>query len=112
MGASWGVPLVARIAAGAPVVLVRGKLAGVDTPGTVAMMAYVPAVPFALKLGDVASPFPSVVAVAVVDVVSENVALAPVAGAVKVTTKPLTGTPLLVTVATRAAPNAPFTEWL
>jgi hypothetical protein len=63
----------------------------------------------AVKLGDVATPFTSVVAVAVVEVVSENVALGPVAGAVNVTTNPLTGAPSLVTVATSAAPKAPFT---
>src|SRR5579859_2323489 len=63
-------------------------------------------------LGDVTNPFASVVAVAVVEAVSEKVALGPVTGAANVTTKPLTGPPLLVTVATSAVPNVPLTPWL
>jgi hypothetical protein len=60
----------------------------------------------------VATPLESVIAVAVIEVVSENVALAPDAGAVKVTTKPPAGPPLVVTVATSADANIPSTEWL
>ncbi len=71
-----------------------------------------PAVPFAANTGDVATPFESVVALAVIAVVSENVALAPDAGAVNITTKPLAGPPLVVTVATSADANVPLTEWL
>ena len=70
---------------------------------------YVPVAPFAATDGDVAMPFTSVVVVAVLEVVSENVALAPLAGAVKVTTTPLVGAPSVITVATNAASKAPFT---
>jgi hypothetical protein len=49
------------------------------------------------------------VALAVWEVVSEKVALAPVAGAVNVTVTPPVGVPFVVTVATSAAPNVPFT---
>jgi hypothetical protein len=62
-----------------------------------------------VSAGDVATPFASVVALAVWEVVSEKVALAPVAGAVNVTVTPPVGVPFVVTVATSAAPNVPFT---
>lgn len=98
--------------AGAPVVLVRLKAAAFVTPITEAITVYVPSVPLAVKAGDVATPFTSVVAVAVSDEVSENVALGPVAGDVNVTMTPGAGVPFEVTVATSAAPNAASMAWL
>ena len=112
MGALCGVPLVAVTEAGAPVVLVRLKFAARITPGTEAVTTNEPAVPFAVNAGDVAIPFTSVVAVAVLDEVLENVPPGPVDGAVNVTTTPLVGAPFVVTVATRAAPNAALIAWL
>jgi hypothetical protein len=66
----------------------------------------------AVKAGDTATPFTSVVPVAVREEVSENVALGPVAGDVNVTTTPLAGVPFEVTVATSAAPNVASMPWL
>src|SRR5260221_497676 len=106
MGALCGVPLVAVTEAGAPVVLVRLKFAARITPATAAVTTYGPAVPLAINAGDVAMPFTSVVAVAVLDEVSENVPPGPVDGAVNVTTTPLVGAPFGVTVATTAARSA------
>jgi hypothetical protein len=57
-------------------------------------------------------PLESVVAVVTFLLVSENFPLAPLAGAVNVTTTPLVGDPLVVTVATIGVPNAPSTAWL
>lgn len=62
-------------------------------------------VPFAVKVGAVALPFASVVACALVEP-PVNVPLAPEPGAVNVTTTPLVGDPLVVTVATSADANA------
>jgi hypothetical protein len=112
MGALCGVPLIAVTEAGAPVVFVRLKFAGRITPGTEAVTTYAPEVPFAMNAGDVAIPFKSVVAVAVLEEVLENVPLGPMDGAVNVTTTPLVGAPFVVTVATRAAPNAALMAWL
>jgi hypothetical protein len=112
MGALCGVPLVAMTEAGAPVVLVRLKFAARITPGTEAVTTYGPAVPFAMNAGEVAIPFTSVVAVAVLEKVLENVPPGPVVGAANVTTTPLVGVPFVVTVATRAAPNAALMAWL
>jgi hypothetical protein len=105
-----GVPPVAVIEAAGPAMLVRLKLAGVVTPATVAVTVSAPAVPFAVKGADVATPLAFVVAVLVFDAVSANVPLAPVAGALNTTTAPLTGFwPLSTTVTTIGAANEVFT---
>jgi hypothetical protein len=62
-------------------------------------------VPLAVKVGEVAMPLASVVAIAVL-LPPAKVPLAPEDGAVKVTTTPLVGNPPVVTVATRGAANA------
>ena len=106
MVAVCGVPLVAVIDAGVAPAFVRLKLAGVATPTTVAITVYVSGVPFAVKTDDVATPLPLVVAVVVFVLVPAKVPLAPVAGAVNVTTAPVTGCEALSsTVATRGAAN-------
>jgi hypothetical protein len=51
-------------------------------------------------------------AVLVLVAVSANVPLAPEDGALNVTTMPLAGEPLVVTIATSAIPKAPLTAWL
>src|SRR5690242_21918958 len=73
-------------------------------PGTLATTLYgPPAVPFAVNVVDVATPLALLTAV----FVPVNVPLAPLGGAVNVTTTPLTGLfPASVTVATKGAPNA------
>ena len=106
-----GVPLVGEIVSVAAVVLVRLKLAGVDTPATEAVTVYVPVVPLAVNTGDVATPLELVVAVAVL-LPPAKVPLAPVAGAVKVTTTPLVGDPLVATVAANGDVNAVLTAAL
>jgi hypothetical protein len=60
----------------------------------------------AVKIAEVATPLALVVAVLTPPA---NVPLAPVDGAVKVTTTPLVGEPPVVTVATNGAENAAFT---
>jgi adenine/guanine phosphoribosyltransferase-like PRPP-binding protein len=60
----------------------------------------------------VATPVESVIAFAVVEVVSEKVPLAPVDGAVNVTVMPPAGVPFVVTVATSGTPNAASIAWL
>src|SRR6266852_4856725 len=66
-----------------------------------------PAVAFAVNVVDVATPLPFVGGAVVVAVPFANVPLAPLPGAVKVTTTPLTGLfPASVTVATIGAVNA------
>jgi hypothetical protein len=107
-----GVPLTAVIAAGAPVVLLRLKLAPACAPDAEAVTVYAPAVPFAVKAAAVADPLASLVAVVVLVPVSANVPLAPVVGAVKVTATPLARDPLFVTVTTRGATKAPSIAWL
>ena len=107
-----GVPVTAVITAGAPVVLLRLKLAPSCAPGAEATTVYAPAVPSALKAAAVATPPASVVAVVLPAPVSANVPLAPVAGAVKVTTTPLAGDPFFVTVTTRGTAKAPSIAWL
>jgi hypothetical protein len=63
-----------------------------------------------VNTGEVATPLALVVAVVVFVLLSAKVPLAPLAGAVKVTTTPLTGCdPLSRTVATRGAENADST---
>ena len=92
--------------AGAPAALVKLKFAGADTPAAVAVTVSAPDVPLAVKVVEVAKPLALVVSVSVA-VPFANVPLAPVAGAVNVTTAPLTGfLPLSTTVATSGAGNA------
>jgi hypothetical protein len=110
MAVLCGVPLVAVMVAGGAAVFVRLKLAGVDTPATVAVTLYAPDVPLAVNAGEVAIPLVLVVAVTVPVVEPAKVPLAPVAGAVKVTTAPFTGCdPLSSTVATNGAVKAVLT---
>jgi hypothetical protein len=59
-----------------------------------------------------ARPLALVFAVVVFVPVSANVPLAPVAGAVNITTMPPAGNPFVVTVAVRGWPKAPLTSWL
>jgi hypothetical protein len=73
---------------------------------------YAPTLAFALNTAEVADPVASVVAVLVLALVSANVPLAPLDGAVKVTTTPLTGDPFFVTAATRGDAKAPLIAWL
>ena len=87
---------------------VRPKVADVDEPDAVAVTEYAPAVPFAVKVEVVASPLESEVSVSVV-FPFENVPLAPLAGAVKVTDTPFVGDPPRVTTATSGL-NA-FPTW-
>jgi len=69
-------------------------------------------VPFAVKVGAVATPLPLVVAVAVVEP-PVNVPLAPLDGAANVTVTPLTGLLLaFFTVAASAVPKPVFTAAL
>jgi hypothetical protein len=93
MVASCGVELFAGwIEAGEPGSFVRLKWAWVVTPATEAITTYEPAIPFAVKVTE-AMPIEFVVVPPV------KVPLGPVdAGAVKVTTTPLVGDPLVVTV--------------
>ena len=69
---------------------VNEKLA--DSPGTVAVTMYGPAVLFAVKTGEVATPAAVVTAVTVV-APPAKLPLAPVVGAVNVTVAPLTTLP-------------------
>jgi hypothetical protein len=62
-----------------------------------------------VNTADVATPLALVVAVFAPPA---KAPLAPVAGAVNVTTAPLTGDPPAVTVATRGAPNARLMVWV
>jgi hypothetical protein len=99
------VPAVAAMLAGRPTRLVSENTAGDETPVTVALTAYAPAVLFAVNTGEVATPLALVVTVAVAPVPgAANVPLAPVDGAVKVTDAPLMGLPpLSFTVACKTA---------
>jgi hypothetical protein len=96
-------PLVGVIDAAAPAVLVRLKLAVVDTPATDAVTVYAPAVVPAVKTAEVATPLALVVAVFTPPA---KVPVAPEAGAVKVTVTPVVGDSPVVTVATSGAANA------
>jgi hypothetical protein len=93
-------------------VFAKLKVAAVCTPGAEAITVYAPTFAFALNTAEVANPLASVVAVLVLEPVSANVPLAPVVGAVKVTTTPLTEDPFLVTAATRGNAKAPPIAWL
>ena len=86
------VPAVGVMLDGAPVVVVRLKLAAVVKPATLDVTLYVPSWLLAVKAGAVATPLVFVVAVAVEE--PANAPLAPVEGAVNVTVAPLTGLPL------------------
>jgi hypothetical protein len=98
-----GVPAVAAMLAGAPAKLVSEKFAEV-APVVLATTLYGPAVEFAVNVADVATPLAFVVAVFTP---AANVPLAPLPGAINVTTTPLTGLlPASVTVATNGAVNA------
>src|SRR5690242_15213863 len=89
-------------------IFVRLKLAGVATPATVAVTAYVPVVPFAVKGGSVATPLAFVMTVSVAN--PEKDPLGPLDGAVKVTATPLTGLLLAsLTVAVMAVGKFVFT---
>ena len=79
-----GVPAVAEIAAAAPAVLVRAKVAE-EAPEALATTLYEPIVALAVAV-TLAIPEALVTAVA-----AESAALAPVAGPAKVTVTPLTG---------------------
>jgi len=71
---------------------------------------FAPELPFAVKSADVATPLALVVAIVLFEAVSANIPLAPVAGAVKVTTAPLTGFwPPSTTLATKGDENGVFT---
>jgi hypothetical protein len=89
---------------GAAATLVREKFAEL-APEVLAVTLYgPPAVALAVNVADVATPLAFVVAVFIPPA---NVPLAPLAGAVKVTTTPLTGLfPASVAVATNGALNA------
>jgi len=84
--------------------LVKEKFAEVAPVALATMLYGPPAVEFAVKVADVATPLAFVVAVFTPPA---NVPLAPLAGAVNVTTTLLTGLlPASVTVATKGAENA------
>ena len=98
-------PLVTTTLAAGPTRFVSEKFAGVATPATAPVTLYgPPAVAFAVNVAEVATPLPFVVAVFTPPA---NVPLAPLVGAVNVTSTPLTGLfPASVTVATKGATNA------
>jgi hypothetical protein len=99
ISASCRDPLATEIDAAGPDVFVRRKLVVAVTPATEAVTVSAPITPLAVNGDDVTTPLELVVSVSVF-VPFENVPLAPVAGAVKVTNAPLTGVPPIVTVAT------------
>jgi hypothetical protein len=104
MAALCGVPLVAATLAAAPTLFVKAKFAEVAPVALATTLYGPPAVEFAVKVADVATPLAFVVAVFTPPA---NVPLAPLAGAVNVTKTPLTGLfPASVTVATKGAANA------
>jgi hypothetical protein len=81
-------PVVAVMLAAAPVRFVKENV--VETPFTAAPTTYCPTLLLAVNVGAVATPWALLVAVAVV-CPPVNVPLAPLVGAVNVTTAPLTG---------------------
>lgn len=88
-------------------VLVSEKMAGLETPGALAVTVYDPTVLLAVKAGDVACPLAPVVAVAVG--CDANEPPGPLAGAVNVTVTPETGLPPeSFTTATNGLANAPL----
>src|SRR6266849_1979122 len=93
--------------AGALARLVNEKLAEAAPVALATTLYGPPAVAFAVNVVDVATPLPFVGGAVVVAVPFANVPLAPLPGAVKGTTTPLTGLfPASVTVATNGAANA------
>ena len=92
--ALWGVPTVAVmvVATDCAALLVRRNEAEVPMPVTPAVTEYVPVVALAVKVGAVAMPLLLVVSVTEV-LLPENVPLAPLNGAAKVTVTPLSGLP-------------------
>jgi hypothetical protein len=97
-------PLVAVTFAAAPALFVREKFAEVAPVALATTLYGPPAVAFAVKVAEVATPLALVVAVFTPPA---NVPLAPLAGGVNVTKTPLTGLfPASVTVATRGTANA------
>jgi hypothetical protein len=97
-------PLVIATFPGGTAVFVREKFAEVAPVALATTLYGPPAVEFAVKTTDVATPLALVVAVLTPPA---KVPLAPLAGGVNVTTTPLTGLlPASVTVATKGAANA------
>jgi hypothetical protein len=106
MTADCGAPPDATMAAAPPAVLVSVNVAGVPTPATEAVTAYVPVVPFAVKTPDVATPEAFVTAVFAPPA---KLPLAPDGGAAKVTVTPATGLPFAsLTVAASGSAKAVF----
>ena len=99
-----GVPAVAAMLAAAPVKFVMEKFAGEATPETLAVTVYEPAVLFAVKTAEIATPEAFVTAVFTPPA---NVPLAPLPGAANVTVTPFTGLfPESVTVTWSCAAKA------
>jgi hypothetical protein len=102
--ALWPEPLVTVTFAAGPARLVREKFAEVAPVALATTLYGPPAVEFAVKAADVATPLAFEVAVFVPPA---NVPLAPLPGGVNVTSTPPTGLfPVSVTVATNGAANA------
>ncbi|MGA7302172.1 MAG: hypothetical protein WBD45_10965 [Terriglobales bacterium] len=101
-----GVPLVDVIVAGAEAMFVRANMAGVDAPMTTAVTVKDPAVEFALKVDERATPPASVASISEGAPLA-NMPLAPVVGAVNVTETPLVGATPVVTVAISGAYAVP-----
>jgi hypothetical protein len=98
-------PTVAVMLAGGPSKFVKEKLAGVDTPPTLTVTVYCPAVLLAVNVGAVATPCAFVVAVATFPPAAK-VPPAPFPDATNVTVTPFTGLPLAsFTVACSAVVN-------
>jgi hypothetical protein len=109
IAALCGVPLIAVMEAAAPAVFVNMKLAGAVTAATVAVTINAPDVPFAVSAVEMAMPLELVIAIVVLLPVSAKIPLAPVVGAIKVTTAPPTGfCPASNTVADSGTANAPL----
>ena len=105
--ALWGVPDVTAIVAGGPARLVKEKFADVAPVALATTLYGPPEVALEVKVADVATPLAFVVAVFTPPA---KVPLAPLVGAVNVTSTPLTGLfPASVTVATKGAANAALT---
>src|SRR5216683_2852713 len=104
IAALCGVPAVAVMLAGAPARLVNEKFADVAPVALATTLYGPPTVAFAVNVAEVATPLALLVAVFTPPA---KVPLAPLPGAVNVTTTPLTGLfPASVTVASKDAANA------
>jgi hypothetical protein len=91
-------------------VFVRENVAEAEMPGADAPTLYVPAVPLAVKMTEVATPDPLVTAVFTAPA---KLPLGPLEGGVKVTLIPLRGLPFAsLTVTTRGLANAVFVSAL